>query len=74
MGYWLDPIGRYCINNSLPDLTGLVVRVDTGEPGDGYLGDRDALNSDREVVYNHDWFDLVPPTGEELRAAGESKR
>ena len=73
VGRWLDPIAYHCINNGLPHLTSLVLSVDTGEPGGGYPGNRDTLAADRRAVYECDWFDLIPPTGEELQRASDSK-
>ena len=67
----LDHIMRYCINNDLPPLTVLVVRQDTGLPGEGLI-EADP-NADREAVYRHDWFAMFPPSPEELRAAKQER-
>ena len=65
----LNLLNRYCQSNDLYYLTILVVRVDTGEPGEGYPGDRDRLNVDRERVFNFPWFSIAPPTLEQLEQA-----
>ena len=40
----------------------------TGEPSRGNVGVF-RLDKNRERVFNHDWFALVPPTPEEIREA-----
>ena len=40
----------------------------TGEPSRGNVGIF-RLDKNRERVFNHDWFALVPPTPEEIREA-----
>ena len=65
----LGHIMMFCLNNSLPPLTVIVVNKDTGLPGQG-LRDAD-LNADRESVYRHDWFAMFPPSPEELRSASQ---
>lgn len=73
-----QPLGHimyYCIQNNLPPLTVLVVNKETGRPGDGLLGTD--LDAAREKVFEYPWYDLVPPTREELDAAyktGEAPR
>ena len=68
LGRYLNPVMRYCQTNGLPPLTILVVRQDTKEPGRGFPR-RNALNVDREEVFNYDWFGIVPPTPEEFEKA-----
>ena len=65
----LGHIMFYCQQNNLPPLTVIVVNQKTGLPGKG-LTDAD-LNADRETVFNYDWFDLYPPSPEELASAYE---
>jgi len=38
LGAWLEPIQSYCIINSLPPLTVLVVQQESGMPGPGFTG------------------------------------
>ena len=60
MAQFLGPIMWYCENNDLPPLTVLVVNQETGLPGEG-LSTIEEVNSDRELVFNYDWFSLKPP-------------
>ena len=68
-GLCLDPIYQFCQENNFPDLTAIVVRRDTGEPGEGYLN-RETLYRDRERVYDFPWMDYAPPTIEGLESSG----
>ena len=68
----LGPIMFYCIQNELPPLTVLVVNRDTGLPGAGLV--HADLNADREAVFRCDWYDLVPPSPEQLKAAANAGR
>lgn len=64
----LHLIMNYCNQNDLPPLTAIVVNKNTGAPGDG-LSTVKNLDSDREDVFNYDWYALVPPTPEEFHQA-----
>ena len=69
-GVLADTLGHimfYCREEGLPPLTVLVVNQETGLPGEG-LTETD-LNADRERVFNFNWYDVVPPTHEQLAAA-----
>ena len=57
---FLGPIMWLCEDNEYPPLTVLVVNQETGLPGDG-LSTIDEVNSDREKVFNFDWFGIEPP-------------
>ncbi len=59
MSQFLNPIMRLCKNNEYPPLTVLVVNQETGLPGDGLIIEE--VNSDREKVFNFDWFRIKPP-------------
>jgi len=63
----LGHIMFYCREEKLPPLTVLVVNQETGLPGEG-LTETD-LNADREQVFDFDWYDIVPPSAEQLAAA-----
>ena len=67
-GLCLDPISLYCEENDLPSLTSIVVRMDTGEPGDRYVP-RETPALDREEVYAFPWLDYAPPTIKDFRHA-----
>ena len=60
LGQFLDPIMRYCKQNNLPPLTIVVVGYTAGSPGKGLITIEN-LNSDREKVFNYDWYNLYPP-------------
>lgn len=66
LGGILGHIAFYCDDNDLPPLNALVVRTDSNESGDGIPrgGPREHAR-----VYRYAWYDLRPPTPEELRAA-----
>ena len=64
----LDPIDDYCNQHGLPPLAVVCVDPKTGEPSRGNIGVF-RLDKNRERVFNHDWFALVPPTPEEIREA-----
>ena len=57
----LDPIDDYCNEHGLPPLAVVCVDPKTGEPSRGNVGVF-RLDKNRERVFNHDWFALVPPT------------
>jgi hypothetical protein len=64
----LGCIMYYCRQQSLPPLTVLVVKQDTGLPGEG-LRTLEDLARDREAVFNTEWFKRMPPTEVELETA-----
>ena len=64
----LDPIDDYCNQHGLPPLAVVCVDPKTGEPSRGNVGIF-RLDKNRERVFNHDWFALVPPTPEDIREA-----
>ena len=55
----LGCIMSYCEAKKLPPLTCLVVNKTTGLPGAG-LTTVENLPTDRETVYNQNWFALYP--------------
>jgi hypothetical protein len=55
----LGRIMNYCKENGLPPLTVLVVRQDTGLPGEGLTTIED-VNEDREAVFNEKWYASAP--------------
>jgi hypothetical protein len=64
----LNHIMCFCDQNNLPPLTALVVNKGTGAPGEGLTTLKNP-DSDRERVFNVNWYDLVPPTPDQLRQA-----
>lgn len=65
IGGILGYIMVYCDKNDLPPLTVLVVKNDTGLPSYGLSTSAD-YHSDREKVFNYNWYDIIPPSEEEF--------
>lgn len=66
----LGHIAFYCHSEGLPLLTTIVVGKKRGAPGDAIPIDLKQIDSERERVYDEvDWFNIYPPTAEELAAA-----
>ena len=65
----LGHIAFYCIEQGVPALTSIVVGQGRGTPGLDIPIDATTLNSSREQVYTHDWYNEYPPTEAELAAA-----
>ncbi len=55
----LGCIMKYCESKDLPPLTCLVVNQTTGLPGAG-LTTVENLPTDREAVYNQNWYAMQP--------------
>jgi hypothetical protein len=62
----LGHIAFYCKDEGLPLLTSIVVKKNRGAPGGGIPIDLARIDSERERVYKTDWFNIYPPTAEEL--------
>ena len=60
-GTLLARVNAYCDRNSLPPLAVLVVRIDTKEPGAGYLGN---VAEDTREAFKFDWFSVSYPTAD----------
>lgn len=65
----LGHIAFYCIDNDLPPLSLIVVGKNRGRPGDEIPVDPATIDEDREKVYRYDWYDVRPPSEEELSVA-----
>jgi hypothetical protein len=63
----LDCIMRWCVANDLEPLTVLVVRDDSGVPGQGLTT---VANNDwpaaQQRVFKFNWYSVMPPTLKEL--------
>lgn len=65
----LECLLRYCDEHKLPPLTILVVNQ-SGIPGAGFPVDSlEDYHKQREKVFEYDWFNLFPPSIEDLRTA-----
>jgi len=62
----LGHVAFYCIDNDLPPLTSIIVGKGRGTPGKDIPVGHDNLDQDRERVYDFDWYNIYPPTSQEL--------
>jgi hypothetical protein len=62
----LGKIAVFC-KHELPALTTLVVGKSRGTPGKEIPDDRNRIDELREEVYAFDWFDVRPPTPDEIK-------
>jgi hypothetical protein len=65
----LGHIAFYCIENKIPPLTDLVVGKAAGKPGDRIPVDPVKIDEKREEVFQHNWYDIYPPSEADLAAA-----
>lgn len=65
----LGHVAFYCIDNGLPPLTSIVVGKRRGTPGKDIPINRDNMDEQRERVYKRDWYNVYPPTANELHEA-----
>ena len=65
----LGHIAFYCNYHELPPLTAIVVGKGRGTPGRDIPMKLAQADSERERVYATDWYDIYPPTAEDLAAA-----
>jgi hypothetical protein len=68
LAHILGHIMYWCHEEGLPSLTSLVVNKESGLPGPGLSAPAD-VNSERERIYEYDWYAIVPPAMEQLAAA-----
>lgn len=70
----LGHIAFYCIDEGLPPLTSIVVGKRRGAPGHDIPIDLSRVDRERERVYRYDWFNIHPPSAEELSASHTKHR
>jgi hypothetical protein len=59
----------FCQQNKLPPLAIIVVNQ-SGKPGSGFTTENESdYHQRREDVFEYPWFEVLPPTIEELREA-----
>ena len=68
----LGHIAHYCNDNGLPALTSLVVGKGRGTPGKDIPVDLSTIDEQREGVYEYDWYNVYPPSEEELKIAAKN--
>ena len=64
----LNHVQRYCMQNDLPPLTSIVVKKETGLPGEGFIAAQD-IPRNQGRVFNHDWLAPGAPSASDLEAA-----
>ena len=65
----LGHLMHYCNQHDLPPLTVIVVNQD-GTPGQGFTEiPQEEFDAARERVFDFPWFEIVPPSFEELQLA-----
>lgn len=69
----LSHIAYFCNENQIPPLTALVVNEQTGLPGDKIPTGED-LNAIRERVYAFNWYNVYPPTENQLKEIYEKSK
>jgi hypothetical protein len=69
LAHILGHIAFYCIDNDLPPLTSIVVALDQGKPGENIPIDRAKVDEERENVYAADWYNIYPPSEQELHTS-----
>jgi hypothetical protein len=67
----LGHVAFYCIENKLPPLTSIVVGKGRGTPGADIPMNLAQRDRERERVYSTDWYDIYPPSADELHASYE---
>jgi hypothetical protein len=65
----LGHVAFFCIDEELPPLTSIVVVKGAGHPSHGLPADHSRLDELRERVYDFDWYDVYPPTEDQLKTA-----
>jgi hypothetical protein len=70
----LDHVASFCNLNKLAPLTAIVVNKESGRPGKSIPIELATLDQQRERVYRQDWYDICPPTEQELSDAFLAKR
>lgn len=62
----LGHIAFYCNDNKLPSLTSIVVGKGRGTPGKDIPVRSDEIDSQRDKVYEFDWYNLFAPSPTDL--------
>jgi putative restriction endonuclease len=64
VGRALRPIQAYCLDSRHPPLTSIVVKKQTGLPGDGFIAwNFDDLEAGQEAAFDFDWSQIENPYG-----------
>jgi hypothetical protein len=68
----LGHVAFFCMAENLPPLTSIVVGKWGGTPGAGIPVNQSDMDAERERVYRDNWYDVHPPTAEDLKSAYEA--
>jgi len=74
LGQVLGHVAFYCKDSRLPPLTVIVVGQKRGTPGALIPVKPEDQDVEREKVFKHDWYNVIPPTPGELKAAFDLPR
>ena len=75
LGNPLGLVGEYCRMNDLPTLNSIVIRQDTGVPGDHVLmRDGKTYKEEQREVAKTDWFEYRVPTTGTFRKVREHRQ
>ncbi len=70
VGGCLGPILHYCNKQNLPALTSIVLKEDTGLPGEGFTAvPVTDIFKEQARVFIYDWFSKPAPNTEDFRKA-----
>ena len=71
----LAPIAAYCLVNHLPVLTSLVIKKETGLPGEGLLNhiSKEDIPAEQHRCFVFDWAGHPKPTVEQFKNAYDAK-
>ncbi len=65
----LGYVALYCNEHDLAPLTTIVVGKGAGAPGTGIPVSASDVHEERERVYREDWYNIVPPSEQNLADA-----
>ena len=75
LGIPLGIVGEYCRANGLPTLNSIVIKQETGAPGDHVLvRDGKSYKEEQREVLKMDWFEYRVPTAGTFRKVREYQR
>jgi hypothetical protein len=69
----LGHVAFYCDAERLPPLTSIVVGKGVGTPGAGIPVNQSDMDARREQVYEKNWYDVYPPSEDELKSAYDAR-
>jgi hypothetical protein len=70
----LGHIAAFCKEAGVPLLVAIVVGANRGTPGSAIPVEPAKIDSEREKVYKYDWYDIFPPSEQDLESAWQRAR